>query len=157
MTVAEWALWGFAATVVLTTIMAGSQGLGFTRMNLPYLLGTLVTPDRDRAKVLGIAIHVANGWVVALLYLAVFRAWGGGGVVRGMVVGTVHAAFVLTVVMPAFPGLHPRMASHHRGPSAPRQLEPPGFLALHYGLQTPLSVLLAHVVYGAILGGFYHG
>jgi hypothetical protein len=52
-------------------------------------------------------------------------------------------------------GLHPRMAGEHRGPTAPRQLEPPGFMALHYGYQTPASVLVAHVVYGAILGGFY--
>ncbi|MBI4512523.1 MAG: hypothetical protein HY702_00295 [Gemmatimonadetes bacterium] len=36
-----------------------------------------------------------------------------------------------------------------------RALEPPGFLALNYGRQTPLLSLLAHVVYGAVLGGFY--
>jgi hypothetical protein len=156
LTFLEWALWGFAATVVLTTIMAGSQGLGLTRMNLPYLLGTLLTPDRDRAKVLGIGIHLVNGWLFALVYLAAFRAWGGGGVARGALVGAVHALFVLTVAMPAFPGLHPRMAGAHHGASARRQLEPPGFLALHYGYQTPVSVFVAHVVYGAILGAFYH-
>jgi hypothetical protein len=36
-----------------------------------------------------------------------------------------------------------------------RQLEPPGFLALNYGYQTPASVLVAHVAYGSILGAFY--
>ncbi len=156
MTLVEWAVWGFAATVVLTTMMAGSQGLGLTRMSLPFLLGTLVTADRDRAKVVGVAIHLVNGWVLALVYLAIFRAWGGGGIARGVLVGAVHALFVLTVLMPVLPGLHPRMAGEHRAPTAPRQLEPPGFLALHYGYQTPASVFLAHVVYGAILGGFYH-
>ena len=155
MNAVEWAVWGFAATVVLTTILAGSQGLGLTRINLPYLLGTLFTTDRDRAKVLGIAIHLLNGWVFALLYLAIFREWG-GGLVHGALAGAAHALFVLTVVMPAFPGLHPRMAAQHRGPTVPRQLEPPGFLALHYGYQTPLTMLLAHMVYGAILGAFHH-
>ena len=155
MTVGEWALWGFAATVVLTTIMAGSQGLGLTRMNLPYMLGTLFTPNRDRARVIGIAVHLANGWIFALLYLGLFRAWGGGGVWRGAAVGAAHAAFVLTVLMPAFPGVHPRMAGERRGPTTRRQLEPPGFLAFHYGYQTPLSVLVAHVLYGAMLGAFY--
>jgi len=53
------------------------------------------------------------------------------------------------------PGLHPRMASEQQGPTVMRQLEPPGFLALNYGLPTPVSVLLAHVVFGAILGAFY--
>jgi hypothetical protein len=36
-----------------------------------------------------------------------------------------------------------------------RQLEPTGFLALNYGRRTPLSVLLRHLAYGGILGGFY--
>ena len=31
-------LWGFVATIVLTTVMAGSQGLGYTRMSIPFLL-----------------------------------------------------------------------------------------------------------------------
>jgi len=36
-----------------------------------------------------------------------------------------------------------------------RQLEPPGFLALNYGYETPVSVLIAHVAYGIVLGLFY--
>lgn len=35
-----------------------------------------------------------------------------------------------------------------------RQLEPPEFLGLHYGIRTALSVLIAHAVFGAILGAF---
>ena len=66
-----------------------------------------------------------------------------------------HAAFVLVAGMPALPGLHPRMASEARGPTVVRQLEPAGFLALNYGRRTPISVLLAHLAFGAILGGFY--
>jgi hypothetical protein len=30
-----WLLWGFAGTVVLTSLMSGSQSLGMTRMSLP--------------------------------------------------------------------------------------------------------------------------
>jgi uncharacterized membrane protein YagU involved in acid resistance len=156
MSFAEWALWGFAATVVLTTILAGSQGLGLTRMSIPFLLGTLFTPRRDRAKAIGVAVHLVNGWLFALLYLAAFHAWGGGGLLRGAAIGTVHALFVLTVVMPIYPAFHPRMKTEHHGPSVRRQLlEPPGFLALHYGYQTPITVLVSHVVYGMVLGAFY--
>jgi len=156
MSFGEWALWGFAATVVLTTILAGSQGLGLTRMSIPFLVGTLFTPHRDRAKAIGVAVHLVNGWLFALVYLATFHAWGGGGLVRGAAVGAIHALFVLTVVMPIYPALHPRMTSEHHGPGARRQLlEPPGFLALNYGYQTPLTVLVSHVVYGMVLGGFY--
>jgi hypothetical protein len=47
------------------------------------------------------------------------------------------------------------MASEQYGPTAHRLLEPPGFLALHYGLPTPIAVILSHVAYGVVLGAFY--
>lgn len=150
-----WLVWGFAATVLLTAIMAGSQGLGLTRMNLPYLLGTMITPDRDRAKTIGVALHLVNGWVFSLVYVAAFAVWGGPAWWKGALIGLVHALFVLTAGMAALPGLHPRMASERRGPTVVRGLEPPGFLALHYGLRTPISVVLAHLLFGIVLGAFY--
>ncbi len=156
MNVGSWLLWGFVGTVVLTTVMAGSQGVRLTRMSLPYMLGTMFTPDRDRAKLVGFAIHLVNGWIFAAIYAATLRAWGGPTWWKGLAIGVVHAAFVLAVGLPALPGLHPRMASEARGPTVVRQLEPPGFLALHYGARTPISVVLAHVVYGLVLGVMYH-
>jgi len=147
----EMLVWGFGATVVMTTIIATTQGLGMTRMNLPYILGTMVTRDRDRAKLYGIGLHILNGWVFSLLYVLIFHFWGASWW-HGAVIGFVHAAFVLVVLMPALPGLHPAMASERRGPTVVRQLEPPGFLALNYGLQTPVTVVVAHIVFGIILG-----
>ncbi len=150
-----WLVWGFGATVVLTAMMAASQGFGWTRMSLPTLLGTMFTPDRDRAKLVGVLVHLGVGWLFSLVYVATFEAWRGAGWARGAVIGLVHALFVLTVGMRMLPGLHPRMASEQQGPTVARQLEPPGFLALNYGVQTPVSVVVAHVLFGAILGGFY--
>jgi uncharacterized membrane protein YagU involved in acid resistance len=155
MSYASWALWGFVATVALTTLMAGSQGLGITRMGLPYMLGTIFTPDRDRAKLVGWLVHLVNGWIFSLIYVAAFHAWGEASWWRGGAIGLVHALFVLTVGMRLLPGLHPRMAGEQQGPTVVRQLEPPGFLALNYGVQTPLVVVIAHVVFGMILGAFY--
>ena len=148
-------LWGFVATVVLTGLMSVSQGLGLTRMSLPYMLGTMFTPDRDRAKVIGFFVHLVNGWSLAIVYAAAFQSWRRATWWLGAGIGLVHGLFVLVTVMPLLPGLHPRMASEQRGPTPTRQLEPPGFMALNYGRRTPLSVLLAHLVYGAILGLFY--
>ena len=73
----------------------------------------------------------------------------------GALIGLVQATFVLTMLLPILPALHPRMANEEYGPTVVRQLEPPGFLGMHYGIRTPLSVLIAHVVFGAILGVFY--
>ena len=155
MNVGSWLLWGFVATLVLTTVMAGCQGLRLTRLNIPYMLGTAFTPSRDRAGILGFAVHLAVGWLFSLLYVAAFPAWGGATWWRGAAVGLAHAAFVLGPGMSLLPGLHPRMASGSKGPTVARQLEPPGFLALNYGAPTPASVLLAHLLFGAILGAFY--
>ncbi len=151
----SWLLWGFLATLVLSAISAGVQGLGLTRMNIPYLLGTIFTPDRDRAKLYGFLVHVAAGWIFSLFYVFIFQSLGRAGWWRGVVIGVVHALFVLLVVVSMLPGLHPRVASEQSGPTAQNLLEPPGFLALHYGFRTPLSVLLSHAVFGAILGAFY--
>jgi hypothetical protein len=151
-----WLLWGFVATLVLTTLLAASQWLRLTRMNLPFILGTMLTNDRERAKVYGFVVHALNGWVFALVYIACFHALGRANVLLGMLGGLVHAGFVLFVGIMLLPALHPRMASETRGPEIVPMLEPPGFLALHYGVRTPISVVLAHLVYGGLLGGLYH-
>jgi hypothetical protein len=48
------------------------------------------------------------------------------------------------------------MASERHGPTSRRQLEPPGFMALNYGYQTPISVFLSHAAFGSILASLYH-
>lgn len=148
-------LWGFVATLVLTGMLSGAQGLGLSRMNITYMLGTLFTADHDRAVVFGFLIHVVNGWLFASLYALGFESldlatWWLGGLG-----GLVHALIVLVSLMPLLPGMHPRMASQRHGPTPTKLLQPPGFLALHYGRQTPIVSVVAHVTYGAILGGFY--
>ena len=148
-------LWGFVGTVVLTSVLAGCQALGLTRINLPFMLGTMVTSDRDRAKLIGFGMHLVNGWLFAGVYAAAFRSWRRATWWLGALVGLVHALFVLLMGMPMLPSLHPRMASEQHGPTPTRQLEPPGVLGLNYGRRTPISVILAHLLYGAILGAFY--
>ena len=152
----SWLLWGFVATIVLTTISSGAQGLGLTRINFPYMLGTMFTPDRDRARLYGFVVHVAMGWIFSVIYVFIFQALGTAGWWRGTLIGVFHGIFVLVVLMSLLPGLHPRMASEQQGPSAQNLLEPPGFLALHYGVQTPMAIMFAHAVFGVILGAFYH-
>ena len=155
MTLGSGLLPSFVATVVFTAIEAGSQEARLTRMSIPYLLGTIFTPAREKAKLLGFLIHLLNGQIFAFLYLALFERVGGGGVLRGTLFGCCHALIVLTVVMPLMPGLHPRMASEHSGPVATKRLEPPGPFGLNYGFATPAFVLLGHAIFGAMLGYFY--
>jgi hypothetical protein len=146
---------GFAGTLVLTTLESGAQQLHLTRMSLPYLLGAIFTPSRDRAKVIGFFTHLINGQLLALLYVAIFQSLGGSGALRGGLIGLVHSAVVLLVVVPLLPSIHPRMASLHQGPTELRQLEPPGPLGLYYGVTTPLMIVVAHLAFGAVVGALY--
>jgi hypothetical protein len=148
-------LWGFFATLLMTTLMSASQGLGLTRMAMPFLLGSMVTPDRNRANVAGFAFHFANGFAFAILYALAFESWRFAAWWLGAALGLLHGFVVLATVLPLLPCFHPRMATEDYGPDPTRQLEPPGFLGLNYGRRTPLVTLLAHVLYGAILGGLY--
>src|SRR5262249_23933732 len=141
-------LWGLAATLALTSVMAASTGLGLTRMNIPFMLGTMFSGDRSRARRIGFAVNLINGWIFALLYIVLLDSVGMYAWWAGMAVGLAQACFGLLVGLPILPHIHPRMATEERGPDPTRQLEPPGFLALHYGRGTPIATIVAHLVYG---------
>lgn len=152
----SWIFSGFIATLALSAMLATSQGVGLTRMNIPYLLGAVLTHDRDRARLYGFAAHILNGWAFSVLYVLIFEARHTVSWWFGLLIGLAHALFMLTVGMMLLPTLHPRMATERHGPTARRQLEPPGFMALNYGYQTPISIFLSHAAFGAILGSLYH-
>jgi uncharacterized membrane protein YagU involved in acid resistance len=149
-------LWGFLATVLLTATLAASQGIGWSRISIPFILGTMFTPDRNRATTIGLLVHFFNGWLFAFVYVLVFESMHRASWWLGAAGGFLHGLFVLLIVLPTLPAFHPRMATESYGPTPTRMLQPPGFLALHYGRHTPLATLVAHVGYGALLGGFYH-
>ena len=146
---------GFAGTVALTTSLRGASELGLTRIDLPFLLGTLVTANRAKAKMWGYLVHLGFGLVFAVMYFAVFAAIGHSGWLLGALFGAVHAMFTLTTLVTAvLPAIHPLMGSGFTASDSAPLLEPPGFLMLNYGRSTPVVTILAHMAYGAIIGGF---
>ena len=148
-------LWGFAATVVLTALTIAAQSLGLTRIDIPFILGTIFTADRDRAKFLGLVVHLISGWVFALVYALFFENVHMATWWFGALIGVMQGVIVVVAFLPLLPGVHPRMVSDFRGPEPTRLLEPPGFLATNYGRMTPVVTIIAHAIYGAILGTFY--
>jgi hypothetical protein len=146
---------GFVGTLVLTTILRAASELHKTRIDLPFLLGTMVTTDRKRAKALGYLLHFFFGFAFALGYLAIFVAIGRAGWLLGAVLGLLHGIFAGTALVNALlPVVHPRMGDTTTAADRVALLESPGFMMTNYGGATPIVVLLAHVVYGAIVGGF---
>lgn len=152
----SWIFSGFIATLALSALLSTSQAIGLTRMNLPYLLGAITTHDRDRARLYGFFAHLLIGWMFSILYVLIFEDVHLANWWFGLLLGLGHALFALTVGMTLLPAIHPRMATERHGPTAVRQLEPPGFFALNYGYQTPVSIFVSHAVFGAILGALYH-
>jgi hypothetical protein len=146
---------GLAGTLVLTTALRAASELRQTRIDLPFLLGTALTADRVRAKALGYVVHFLFGQLFAFGYFGLFSAIGRAGWLLGAAFGAAHGMFSATsLVNVLLPLVHPRMGSSYTAAGATPLLEPPGFLMLNYGRRTPAVALLAHVAYGALVGGF---
>lgn len=145
---------GFVGTLVLSTMARAASEMGLTRMDLPFLLGTVVTENRRKAKAIGYAFHFALGLAFAILYGLFFATIGWSTWWLGALLGVVHGVFSSTVLVNVLlPIVHPRMGTPETAANEFALLEPPGFLMLNYGRNTFLVTLAAHIVYGAIVGG----
>ena len=146
---------GFVGTLVLTTTLRGANELGLTRVDLPFLLGTAVTADRARAKAVGYLLHLVAGELFASIYLAILAAIDTNGWAIGALFGLLHGVVSATALVNILlPVVHPRMGSTLSAADSSPLLEPPGFLMRNYGRGTLIATLLAHIAYGAIVGGF---
>ena len=145
-------VWGLIGTLIMTSLLFASQNFGWSRLNMPYLLGSFFTGARREANMLGFLLYVLGGWFFAFLYYLVFSVIGAASGWIGALAGFLHAVLLLALALPMLSYVHPRIASEFDGPDTRKVLEPPGFLGLHYGYRTPLVVLDAQTSYGAIVG-----
>jgi uncharacterized membrane protein YagU involved in acid resistance len=151
----SWLLTGFLATMTQLLFEVAAQQMRLTRMSLPFLLGTMYTEARSRAKLIGFANHIVNGLLFAAVYVGLFMYFGRACWWFGGLLGLAQAAIVLLVGMPLLQEIHPHMASERQGPTVRRQLEPPGFMALNYGPRTPLAIVVSHALFGVVFGSLY--
>lgn len=142
-------------TATMTAVMECAQARRVTRMSLPFVLGTMVTERRSLVRVWGTLLHFANGLLFASGYALVFERTERANWRLGAGIGALHGLTVLVALLPIIQEVHPRMAEEDEGPEPTPMLEPPGFLALHYGVQTPVVAMAGHLVYGGILGATY--
>ena len=146
---------GLVGTLVLTTGLRAASELRLTRMDLPFLLGTVFTRNRAHAKAIGYGLHFLTGQVFAFIYYGIFLALDESGALLGALFGLLHALFAGTALVNVLlPIVHPRMGSTHTAANSSPLLEQPGFLMLNYGRSTPIASVIVHVLYGAIVGAF---
>ena len=149
---------GFVGTIALNAGLRIAQGLGWTRMDIPLLLGTAFTANRSRAMVYGYALHFGIGLAFSLgyagIFLAVDHAGAALGAGLGLANGVVSGGAFLNTLLPA---VHPRMGTPWSDAEEGPLLEAPGFLLTNYGRSTAFVSLGLHVVYGALVGWFAAG
>jgi uncharacterized membrane protein YagU involved in acid resistance len=122
-------------------------------MDLAFMLGTIVTEDRRRARAVGYVFHFLIGLVFALGYGAFFAIVGHSSWWVGALLGALQAVFTATVLVnEILPVVHPRMGTFDTAANEFALIEPPGFLMRNYGRNTFLVMLVAHIAYGWIIG-----
>lgn len=171
--------WGYRRGGGMTMVTRMSLAARITSMQMPLILGSMVSGDPARARKIGMVMHFVNALIFGLIYGAV---WFGlaltstnpaFGVWVGAVFGAVHG-IVVAVMMPMIARMHPRAVEP--APQRVRAVErvpvgvggggggagmPVGEVRLSadfgvggssFGKLSPAGLLMAHVIFGAIWG-----
>ena len=145
--VVDWAavaLGGLVGTLGLTVIMAAATAAGLARLNFPMLLGTFFGPPGPATLAIGFVWHFVNGVLFAIVYGLAFNALGLAPTwLSGAGFGAVH-----TIIAGGLLGL---ISSIHPLIRAGRMPAPRAF-GSRYGSPGVAVLLLAHLVFGGIVG-----
>src|SRR3989442_6803282 len=99
----------------MTALMEWAQARRYTRMSLPYALGTIVSERRDVIRVSGWGLHFLNGIAFAAGYALMFERFRRSGWRLGAALGATHGITVLLGFVPLVQEVHPRMAAEDEG------------------------------------------
>lgn len=132
-------LGGVLGTIAMTLFLLFPRWLNLGRVDVIRAVGTLVTKREDGAFGIGITMHLVSGIFWAFFYLGFMTLSRLPlNLMTGVVAGTVHGAIVMLLVCIAIMEHHPVRRFHERGP------------------MTGVMQLLAHILYGAIVGSTVH-
>ena len=87
----------------MTAAVQGAQGLGLSRLSIPFMVGTLFSEDRRIAMVAGFAAYSLGGWVFAFLYFATRGSLGLLNWWVGGLLGLLHGLVLLVAVLTMLP------------------------------------------------------
>lgn len=140
---------GFVGTVAFTMLLYVGPLMGFPKMDLMTMLGTMFVSDPSAAFVPGLIMHFMIGLILSLGYAFLFvRLLPGDPWLRGALYGLVPWLMAMVIVMPMMALVHPMV----RAGAIPA----PGFFLAAMGtVMAPLGSLIGHLLYGAVLGVVY--
>ena len=133
------------ALMMVIVMWMGRTTMGMT-MSLAMMLGTMFLTMGSRAWILGLFMHLAIGGVIGLVYALAFeRLTHKADVWTGVALGFINA-LLAGLVMGILPAIHPRI---------PESMPAPGYFLWSMGMSGVVVLVLAHLLYGAIVGGMY--
>jgi hypothetical protein len=141
-------VWGILAAIAMTLFMMMGHSMGMTRMDLFDLLGSMVAPAHtSRSRGIGAMIHLMDGALLAIAwaFAAALVGWAANWA-SGLVWGVILALLAL-LMMSSIGAVHPAIRRAEE--------EDPGAAATNFGKMTPMGILVAHLIYGAVLGLLY--
>jgi hypothetical protein len=146
---------GIVGALAMLVVIYGGKAMGMTSMDLLRTLGTMVSPNSTGSAVYGIGLmmHLMMGAGFGLAHAGLLHAidpsTDGAAVGVGLILGAAHG-MIVTVAMPMMLSMaHPLV----RTGAAPA----PGIVMTGFGKMTPMGIVMAHVVFGAIAGAVYVG
>jgi len=117
------------------------------KMNILYLLGSMMVRHKASAYIAGIMVHGAMSISFALAHVGVYRAFGldSNLVAWGLLFGLVHY-LVIGMALGMMPMMHPRIKAG--------EIQAPGAYALSYPTATAAGFLMLHLLFGGLYGFF---
>lgn len=137
---------GCVAAVVMSALLGLARLAGLTRLDLAFEMGSLINPQSlPGVWCLGFILHVLFGGAFGLVYAGILDAWFRPSAAAGAALGVAHAIVIGLVFAFLLPEIH--------NPVDGRPLAAhPGFLAINFGVATAAVLIVAYIVYGAIIG-----
>jgi hypothetical protein len=126
---------GIVGTAAMTALLLFPRWLGIGKIDVIPAVGALITGKEEHASSIGYIVHFASGIIFAYVYWAVLLlmkmpiVWWAFGMA-----GFIHGIIVMLLVCITIMEHHPIARYHERGP------------------MTGLAQLLAHIVYGVVVG-----
>jgi Family of unknown function (DUF6789) len=126
---------GIVGTAAMTALLLFPRWLGIGKIDVIPAVGALITGKEEHAFSIGYIVHFASGIIFAYVYWAVLLlmkmpiVWWAFGMA-----GFIHGIIVMLLVCITIMEHHPIARYHERGP------------------MTGLAQLLAHIVYGVVVG-----
>jgi hypothetical protein len=144
------ALWaGAVGGVAMTVMMTLSRMMGMVDAEMALYQGCMITKKDHGAAtwIAGFLMHLMIAALIALAYAWAFQAiWGRSTWLLGLVNAVVHW-LIAGMALPMMDGMNPCVKD--------ARIKGFGLYAKNYGGMMVVGFLMAHLLYGAIVGWIY--